>query len=210
MHNILPVFPLSLVAFPGELVNLHIFEPRYLQLIADCEAEGRTFGIPLILEKKLYSVGTEMELVEVVKRYPNDRLDIRVRGIGRYEGDINLFQEETKLYSSCRMKRFTGNPTPDLILQEQLFGLLQELHSTAEVSGKLPETASTLETFKVAHYAGLDPVQKNQLLAIPDEVQRSEYLITHLEMMLPAFKMMQELKERAKMNGHFRVVESPE
>lgn len=68
MGQKLPLFPLKLVAFPGEQLNLHIFEPRYKQLIKDIETSKGTFGIAVYLDK-LMPFGTEVELEEVSKVY---------------------------------------------------------------------------------------------------------------------------------------------
>ncbi len=83
--SLLPLFPLQIVAYPGESVNLHIFEPRYKQLINEVDAEGKTFGITPYISKKMMQFGTEMELLEIVNRKPNGELDIRTRGVGIYK-----------------------------------------------------------------------------------------------------------------------------
>lgn len=206
--DIFPVFPLSLVAFPRETVNLHIFEARYIQLINECDAEGITFGIPLFFEKKLYTVGTEMRLTDIVERYPDGKMDVRVEGCGRFRCISKLFIPKDKLYSAVEMERFDGSDDTNIILQEKAYEALCELHNAANIKGKLPNSASALHTYQVAHFAGFSPAQKVELLSIPDEINRLSFLIEHLELLLPTFKMMQELKDRAKMNGHFRVVSS--
>ena len=66
MTDFLPLFPLKLVAFPGEELNLHIFEPRYKQLIRECEQNGTTFGIPTFLDNKVLDFGTEIELIKKI------------------------------------------------------------------------------------------------------------------------------------------------
>ena len=81
MPKFLPVFPLSLVAFPGERLNLHIFEPRYKQLIQDCQDEGKTFGIPAYIDDHLNEFGTEMELTSIEKVYEDGSMDIKTRGV---------------------------------------------------------------------------------------------------------------------------------
>ena len=48
MINFIPIFPLNIVVFPGEKLNLHIFEDRYIQLINDCVAEKKAFGIVVV------------------------------------------------------------------------------------------------------------------------------------------------------------------
>lgn len=67
MQKFIPIFPLNLVAYPGEKLNLHIFEPRYIQLINECNTEGKTFGIPVVNNKELLEYGTEMKLEKVQK-----------------------------------------------------------------------------------------------------------------------------------------------
>ncbi|MEO0474160.1 MAG: LON peptidase substrate-binding domain-containing protein, partial [Bacteroidota bacterium] len=69
MYEFLPLFPLSLVVFPGENLRLHIFEPRYKQLIEECSAENTNFGIPTVLDRKVGNIATEVELVSVDKTY---------------------------------------------------------------------------------------------------------------------------------------------
>ena len=65
MTNFIPIFPLSIVVFPGEELNLHIFEPRYKQLIGDCFSENRAFGIPSIVKEKLMEFGTLVKIIEI-------------------------------------------------------------------------------------------------------------------------------------------------
>ena len=62
MIDFLPLFPLKLVAFPGEQLNLHIFEPRYKQLFRECEENQITFGIPAFIDNKIMDIGTELKL----------------------------------------------------------------------------------------------------------------------------------------------------
>ncbi len=63
----LPLFPLQSIFFPGETVPLHIFEPRYKQLINDCKNEAITFGIPVFINNGM-QYGVEVQLVEVVTK----------------------------------------------------------------------------------------------------------------------------------------------
>jgi uncharacterized protein len=77
--NFIPIFPLALVVFPGEELNLHIFEPRYKQLIADCHQSKKPFGIPAVIQNQVAEMGTLAEIVEIVKTYDNGELDIRTK-----------------------------------------------------------------------------------------------------------------------------------
>src|SRR6266849_1883887 len=72
----IPVFPLDVVLFPGAVLPLHIFEPRYRQMVKSCLKEKSEFGILLSLPKGVAYVGCTAEIVEVVKRYDDGRMDI--------------------------------------------------------------------------------------------------------------------------------------
>src|SRR3982751_525693 len=72
MTNFIPIFPLGIVVYPGESVNLHIFEPRYKQLVNECHAEDKPFGIPAIIDNKLNEMGTMDE---------NGEMDIKTQGV---------------------------------------------------------------------------------------------------------------------------------
>ena len=80
MINFIPIFPLSLVVYPGEDLNLHIFEPRYKQLINECYAENKPFGIPAVMKENVKEFGTLMEIKEIVNVDENGEMDIRTKG----------------------------------------------------------------------------------------------------------------------------------
>ena len=85
MPRELALFPLQIVVFPGEAVNLHIFEPRYRELIKDCQEDGITFGIPTFQNGKVLDFGTEVELLSIEKRYPGGEMDIKTRARGIFQ-----------------------------------------------------------------------------------------------------------------------------
>ena len=76
-----PLFPLELVVFPFEELNLHIFEPRYRQLINDCEKHEALFGIPTFRKGQALDYGSLVKLVKIEKKYPDGRMDIRTKGV---------------------------------------------------------------------------------------------------------------------------------
>ena len=83
MAKILPLFPLSLVVYPGERLKLHIFEPRYRVLISECIDYGTTFGIPAVVDKSVADIATEVRLLRVDKKYSGGELDITTLGMKR-------------------------------------------------------------------------------------------------------------------------------
>ena len=75
----IPMFPLSILPIPGELVPLHIFEPRYKQLLQDLETGDITFGIFFNHAMNERKIGSLMRLESVLKRYPGGESDIIVK-----------------------------------------------------------------------------------------------------------------------------------
>jgi len=74
------LFPLNVVLFPGEQLPLHIFEPRYRKMVRNCLEEKSPFGMLLALPKGVVRVGCTAEIVDVVKRYEDGRMDILTVG----------------------------------------------------------------------------------------------------------------------------------
>ncbi|MGH2552637.1 MAG: LON peptidase substrate-binding domain-containing protein, partial [Chitinophagaceae bacterium] len=64
MTNFIPIFPLGIVVYPGEAINLHIFEPRYKQLISECYKTKKHFGIPVVIDNNVRDLGSMMEITE--------------------------------------------------------------------------------------------------------------------------------------------------
>ena len=85
MINFIPIFPLGIVVYPGEELNLHIFEPRYKQLINECYQEKKLFGIPSVIDDQLQDYGTLMQIMEITTVHDNGELDIKTQGdkVGR-------------------------------------------------------------------------------------------------------------------------------
>src|SRR5579885_1649160 len=76
----IPLFPLNVVLLPGADLPLHIFEPRYRQMVKQCLANNQEFGVLLALPDGIAHVGCTAEIVEVVKRHPDGRMDILTVG----------------------------------------------------------------------------------------------------------------------------------
>jgi Lon protease-like protein len=99
LDTLIPLFPLDVVLFPGTPLPLHIFEPRYKEMIAECRAQDRAFGVVRALEQGLADVGCTAEIVTVVKEYPDGRLDLVAEGRQRFE-----IVASTRSAHSCRPK----------------------------------------------------------------------------------------------------------
>jgi len=84
MSQLLPLFPLQLVALPGTAIPLHIFEERYKEMVGEAEAAGSEFGIVLAKEGGVVNAGCTVIVETVMERYPDGRLDIVARGKRRF------------------------------------------------------------------------------------------------------------------------------
>ncbi len=203
MSSYLPLFPLNIVAYPGEKVNLHIFEPRYRDLIADCLAENTPFGIPTVLDNALKGYGTEMEVTEIVTRYDDGSLDIRTRGLRVFR--ILDFENPMpdKLYAGGSVEIY---PTPDEApgVRAELIEVIAQLYKILNAPLKFDPDLPQPYSYQVAHGIGLSTEDEYELLTLETEFERQEYLLTHLSQALPVIENMERTKERIRMNGHFR------
>lgn len=204
MMNFIPIFPLAIVVYPGEALNLHIFEPRYKQLVKDCMEGGRTFGIPSVVREKVGEMGTLVEVEEVVKTYDNGEMDIKTRGLKVFRVLEWMPKTEERLYDAAIVEYppndLKGSPT----VMGRLLEGLRALHGMLELGKKLPESEEGTLSYDVAHMAGLNLEQEYELLGLLREPQRLEYLRRHLNSVLPVVAEMEALKKKAKLNGHFK------
>ena len=95
------LFPLATVLVPGELMPLHIFEDRYRRLIGDCERHGQEFALLFADDDGTRELGCTAELVEVIERFDDGRLNIVVRG-----GEVVRVLEITRgrAYTTARVE----------------------------------------------------------------------------------------------------------
>lgn len=203
MSSLLPLFPLNLVVFPQEKLNLHIFEPRYKQLINDSLHNNTTFGIPAFIDNTIHSIGTEVRIVEVVNRYDDGRMDICTEGLRIFEIQQLYNPMEGKLYAGADI-RFLETKE-DSILTERilLVELVSRLFDLLDVKQHVPIEA-TFITYLVGHYVGLTVKQEYYLLSTLSERERINFLLDHLNKVIPIVQEAEKTKQRIRMNGHFK------
>ncbi len=206
----LPLFPLRLVAYPGEELNLHIFEPRYKQLISECEEKGTTFGIPAYIDDKVQTIGTEIQLVSVDKHYPKGEMDIRTRGVGLFKINEFFAQVENRLYTGAEVERISFDTQGDFLKNEKILEYLSELYNILQIRKPLPENTTSFHTYDIAHLVGFSLQQEYELLCITNEQNRQDYMLQHMERLLPMAREMEELRRKVQMNGHFKNILPPE
>lgn len=198
-----------MVVFPGEFVNLHVFEPRYKQLALECEEQGITFGIPAFIGKRVMDLGTEIELIKVEKRYPNGEMDIRTRALGLFRIERFFQKAPHKLYAGGEIRRLTTEMDGDPMVAQLLIDKLRELFERLQVKKDLPNSPLAFSTYDYGHLVGYTLEQEYEFLCILDEMGRQQYLLEHLEALLPELTEMDDMRRKAQMNGHFKNVIPP-
>ncbi len=202
MNVTLALFPLEMVVFPTEKLALHIFEDRYQQLISDCEQEKITFGIPAFINKEM-RYGTEVKLLQVVKRYPSGGSDVICEGLRSFA--IRSFRPtlDDKLYAGGEV-RFLENINDGTSSQRRRFyTLVNTLYEALDVV--LPVFDPLLVTsYSFVHKIGLSLEHELNLLQIRTESERFAFLIDHLSVTIPVIQQINRTRELIQLNGHFK------
>lgn len=197
----LPFFPLQLIIFPDEAKNLHIFEPRYRQLLADVEAGDLLFGICTYTDQ-LTGFGTAVRLEDIITRYEDGRLDIKTRGVQAFK--ILSFDNPMpgKPYAGGEIAYLPSDSRVGSALQYQFVFYLKEVLFLLEYQAAVDPETVTSYTF--AHKVGLTLEEELALLQMVSEEERVIYLIQHFKRMIPTMKAIQQAKEKIKLNGNFK------
>ncbi|HKG68966.1 MAG TPA: LON peptidase substrate-binding domain-containing protein [Segetibacter sp.] len=204
MTNFIPIFPLGIVVFPGEDLNLHIFEPRYKQLITDCFAEARPFGIPTVLKNGLSERGTLVEVKEIVEVYEDGKLDIKTKGVSVFRILEVVKSIPEKLYSGAIVNYPLNEERQYIPLLKIVVKSIRDLHEVLKLNKRFSKPDDELLSYDIAHHVGLSLEEEYELLGLLREDQRLEYIKRHLNKVLPVVSEIEALKDRIKLNGHFK------
>lgn len=209
MSKTLAFFPLQLVVFPGEQLNLHIFEPRYRQLIADAESEGITFGVPTVINSEIRPIATEVRLEQISKRYPNGESDVKTRGQRIFR--ILSFEPKLgkKLYAGGEIAPIDYDTEENLQLNEEIVFLTREIYATLKIDKTILDAHDGFRTYDIAHYVGLQVEQEYELLTLFNAVERQQFLLSHLRKIRPDVTKRLDIRARAQLNGHFKDLVPP-
>jgi len=197
-------FPLNLVCFPGEKQNLHIFEPRYRDLIKDCRENNISFIIVPVIKGKPHYLGTEMKLLKVEKEYPDGKYDVTVKAINLLKVHDLRKNFREKAYPSIKGIKLSWDIKTDFELQKEVHALVQELYQILSIENAPIPSVEKMACFRIVHKLGLTLEQELTLLELPTEIQRLQYLIIHLKQFIPTVRQAENLKIIAALNGHYK------
>jgi Lon protease-like protein len=167
------MFPLAILPLPGELVPLHIFEPRYRQLLQEAEQSDAGFGIYCTHEVNRQKIGSWMKLESVLKRYPGGESDIVVK----CQDIFTLHQ----LYRRFKDKMYPGGSVTfwQVDLYELPGARLAERFREYLVKRQITRHEGYFSIYSVAQLINLDIQERYRFLLLPAE-QRSQFLLQHL------------------------------
>jgi len=198
----IPLFPLNVVLLPGADLPLHIFEPRYLEMVNRCLKEKTVFGILLALPKGVARVGCTAEIIEVVKPYEDETMDILT--IGRERFRVIEFFEENPLAEGhvdyLEDRDAPANPS----LRRELIELYETCHTLVfeDYPKNTNADQSAQISFVIAGSLPMDLLWKQQILELRSESDRQERLIGYLRAWAPHLQKTGVMRQRAGGNGH--------
>jgi len=202
--NFIPIFPLGIVIYPGEQLNLHIFEPRYKQLISECNEQKKPFGIPTVLENKMQDIGSLVTISEISKVHDTGEMDIKTKGEKVFRILEVIKNVPDKLYSGAIVNYPDTQEQGNIELMRKVMAGIRDLHRLLKVNKEFNKPDEEIRCYEVAHHIGLSLQEEYELLGLLDERQRQAYVKRHLTKVIPMVAGMEQLKEKIKLNGHFK------
>jgi uncharacterized protein len=192
---------LDVVLFPGTPLPLHIFEPRYREMISECLDRKISFGVVRAKGEGVAEIGCTAEIITVAKKYPDGRMDIVTEGRERFEV-MQLNQARTFL--QAEVLYLQDEPEPATAAE---IGYAVKLHGEIiELAGSDSPNPSEIEGPQLSfHLVGPLPLDldfKQTLLGLKSEGERMRAVISYLEAILPNLRRTVRVRQKAGGNGH--------
>ncbi|HYE97012.1 MAG TPA: LON peptidase substrate-binding domain-containing protein [Rubricoccaceae bacterium] len=203
LPELLPLFPLNLVLYPDEPVPLHIFEPRYREMVRYCLDEEVPFGVVYASESSHADVGCSARIRRILTRYDDGRLDLLAQGEDRFR-IVEIFRD--RAYLTAEVEPFGPAAEPGAVDVDARERMITQHLKLLEIAGeKLRPSAyeaARWASFVVARNAGLDLEDKQRLLEMPTENERVHFLVEHVGALLARVERARQINEIARGDGH--------
>jgi Lon protease-like protein len=193
------LFPLELVLLPTERVPLHIFEPRYKELIGECLAGDGEFGLVLTDDRGLREIGTRAAVTEVLDRFPDGRLNVVVEGRERFK---LLRLTDGRPFQTAEIEEVSDEE--DDVAEADVERALEHFRNLREISESQveePEPESGQIAFQLAARVDFGAEVKQQLLELRSEAARLRIVTELLENAVETMALERRVRERASGNG---------
>ncbi len=198
----IPLFPLNVVLIPGADLPLHIFEQRYRQMVHHCLETHSPFGMLLAVPNGINSVGCTAEILTIVKRYADGRMDILTRGRHPFRV-TQFFSEKPLLEGVVEYLQDIDDPV-DPALVAKLVELFDTCHTL--LFGEYARAADSDDpeaiSYRIASTLPLDLIRKQQILELRGERDRQQRLLAMLQEWAPQLAEAKNLRHHAAGNGH--------
>ncbi len=199
--ELLPLFPLELVLFPGAELPLHIFEPRYRRMVEQARESHTEFGVVRTAGGGVEPVGCTAVVEDVTKRYEDGRFDVATRGVRRFQAlDFDRSQDVLR----ARVEFIDDEPSSPLepSAVKRLFELAEQAAGLAHASLERPFVLDDpLPSFQAAAALPLDLTLKQELLTLRSEPERVGKLASYLQAWVAKQRATQIMKGRSETNG---------
>ena len=189
----IPMFPLSILPLPGELVPLHIFEPRYRQLLQEAEASDISFGIFFNHVINNEKIGSLVKLESVIKRYPTGESDIIVKC-------NDIFTMDT-LYRTFKTKLYPGGDVNfwNVDLYELASPKLEELFLDYLAKRNITRQQAIFSTYAMAQELNLELNDRYTFL-LGDEQKREAFLLQRIKYQMHILQHEEKSKDVFHLN----------
>lgn len=188
----IPMFPLTLLPLPGELVPLHIYEPRYRELLEEAETLDLSFGIYFNHDSNTGKVGSLMKLESVIKRYPGGESDIIVKCVDIFSMEVMSPTFKKKPYPGGVVHLWqVESAIPGHALYEAFLGFMNQR--------KISQHVSTFTIFQIANELNMDSSDRYAFLMSPEE-SREKFLIGRIKFLIHLLRQEQRSKDVFHLN----------
>jgi len=202
------ILPLGIVLFPGSSYPLYIFEDRYKKLINLCWNNQELFGINLLTPKKMYSIGCTAIVLDIMDIKEKGNLDIIISGKQRFK--ISKIYDGEQPYLMADIERYEDIETS--IDQELLIKTVNLFNTIANKAKNLKIKPIEIEkitydqpSFQIAMKSGLTLEERQYLLEMQSENKRLQYLLNHLNIILPLLEKVEGLEQLSHNDGYLSI-----
>jgi Lon protease-like protein len=197
----IPLFPLDIVLFPGVPLPLHIFEPRYREMVTECVAANAAFGVVRAQRDGLAVIGCTAQVVRVLHTHPDGRSDILTQGIDRFEIE-QLNDSRSFLQAEVDILPDTAPPATRSAREECVALHFEARHLMGASDGPMHLNLDAPVAYLLAAAMPVDLNFQQALLSMRSDAERTATLSTYYRAVLPKLRSAVQTSERASTDGH--------
>jgi len=197
-----PLFPLGIVALPGEAIPLHIFEERYKTMMNECLREDREFGIVWLSDDGLREIGCACEIERVLERMDDGRMNLLTRGTRPFR----VLERQGHLAYPAGVVQFVEDreETPDPELAKAAHDAYAELVRLATDRDPEDQELAEMSAYAMAATVDFGLDAKQGLLDLRSENARLRLVTRLFRAAIKRLEFVDRAQERARSNGKVR------